>query len=783
MNSQERSANSKRKLREINLFTAGLGLWVILLAIILLETLGIAIPLVRPLLTTIVLSIVPGALVLSIIGVHPEPDVRWFVYALGSSLILVMIVGVLHNLLLPLFGVDKPFLAPYLAVTYSVLLGTLAAVTYRRDSWNRAVLSMPGSELLSPTPLLLMLVLPVSILAVLLINRTGQATPMILLLVFIALIPLLVAVSVISPKWHALGVWMMSLAILSHKNLWSLSGNGGSPVLITVANTARWTPGLETTTPSSTALLEFGTLLPTYSYLAGEEITMIYLLVSPVIVSSIIPLAIFATVRQYTSSKNAFLAANLFMFAHPYYLQFLRGGRAASPVLFLALFALALSDGKLQAVSRTMLSLAFVAGISMTHYGTSYFVLFAIVGAFGLLIGFRLVDDQIVPRLGFSSLEPDGGTEWFNLGRHRPSTPSLDLKTLTLGFTLFYVVFTIAWYLFLNQGNSFATLPRHVVSATESLIQGDYGGTTASRLQRNYGAVSITYSKFTYLTFAGLMGIGLLGQYVRRFGPGETRFDDEYLALATTLLAGFGSTILINELWGGGRPMMITWSFTTVFAVLGAIDVWNLGLEGVGTSWRYLSRNRPRHPPSFASHARLLGRSFIAILLAVMLVLNTGVAAAIALEGEAPSNVPLHRELAVSENPRFHSKVYRETDIQTHLWLLNNRDESFEVFGDWIAKGQTDWYSIDIAARFGSLPYTDTAKPRGHLAENLQKRPDSSAYVLLLGHNVNKQIIVPRRGDQYWDTVLEPKLERRQKIYTSGESAIFFNYNASETMD
>ncbi|PSP90558.1 hypothetical protein BRC90_01215 [Halobacteriales archaeon QS_4_69_34] len=686
------------------------------------------------------LSFVPGALLLLSLERAADIDATWVTYALGLSLLLLMLLGLLVNVVLPVVGIDRPLSVAPLAVSISLLVATLAvgALLVRNGG---VTVGLPS--LLDPTPLTFLLLPALSAIAISIFNRTGENLPLLALLTAVALVPFAVYLWG-EARWHALGIWTLALAVLYHDSLDKSSTFSGNPVVVYIWNEGRWIPGTEVGGRLSTELLQHGTIFPMYARLTDLGIMTQMTVVNPLFVS-FIPLALFIAFRQYVDSDLAYLAASLLVVAHPFYNQYPTAGRAATPVLFLALFAVVLTDGDIHPRSASFLALFFGTGIVVTHYGTSYFVMVAFVGAMALLVllwGLTDVRDGAL-RDGVESVRVRSKLVF------EPIKRQMSGAVFSWSLATFYVVVTFSWYLYTNAGRAFALFPRHLSRSLEQLLSDSPEvGRTGARLQRDYGSEVIYFSKRIYMFIGVLMIVGFSVAYYRRFRhENEHEFDDSFLAISTAMFALFGTTVFIRT-WGGGRPMMITFVFTAVFAVFGVL--W-LGRALELACDMDLAPNIPVSGETVAM-------SMFAVLLAVLLVLNSGVATAAGLDARAPSQIPVQGE------------DYQETDLSTHAWVIDNREDG-NVYGDHIAFGQTDWLLPAIATRTGGPTAYGGERPRNKL-DQLTRPEAESGYLLLLGHNEETGSFDRYASRQPID-VVRPEY-RENEVYTTGRSTVYY---------
>ena len=714
------------------------------------------------------LALIPGFLAVALVDHSLLDDglvaARPAVYAVGLGLLVVMATGFLVDLLLLEVGYARPLsVGPLAAGVTATVVGLALAVAVVQDLSRTVPLGASVRDV-SPAPLALLLLPPLAILAVRV--RPVTIVPVLVVLVAIALVPLLVARSILQERWHALAVWTTAVALLYHKTLAGRFGFAGQPSVVNAWRLERWTPGLQQIYPTTTSILPNGVLFPTYARLSGLDILAELNVLNPLLVS-ILPVALFLVYRRYTNSTLAALGASLFVFAHPFYNLYPQGGRVATPVIFLSLFALALADDRLASLTRTGFALVFVLGVAISHYGTSYYVLFALLGAGVVLVGFALLDRSLGRRRSVADGGRQHARDWLGSVRHAARE-----GILSWVFLAFYVVAVLSWYLYTKTGTKFGILPRHIRKTLTSLF-GDRpigGGSTAKRLQESYATLSIDLAKDLYLMMSLLMVIGLAAVYYDRFlGDGDAAPADEFLAIATAMLGTFVFTLAVPGAWGGGRPMMIVFTFTSVLAVLGTITV----VTGVATLRRVFSTGRPSQ-----AAIRSAGTSAFAVLLAVLLVLNTGVAAATVLGGHAPSNVPGN----VESNPHF------DAEMETHVWLIVNKRAP--VYGDVHAHGHSDWFRPIFAARSEAATFGYGGnKPRGELHTVLEMSGLERGYLILLHHNVEEGVVQvgnPQSNspDEYSLSAYRSELDRRSIIYTTGATRIYYsNVTTGEGLD
>lgn len=785
--------------------TFAVGVLAGFLLVATVDELLVSVPVVRTALAVVLVGIVPGALFVTLLGVEPAVTARWTLYTVTCSLMLVMGMGLVFNLVLPLVGYREPLGPGPMVLGLALVVGELIYLNVYRDvatgGRERLVVSVDLERLAVPASLLLPLA---AVVGVTLLNTTGTNALVVLVLVVIAVVPVAVSIGHGYERYLPFVLYCLGLAVLYHSSLWRGYVYGGHPYVVDIWETLQFSP-------TNVELLANAVLWPATARLGGIGPITQLTVVNPLFVA-LVPVALFSAFRRYLGPRRAFLGASLFVFAHPFYNLYPTAGRVATPVFFLAVLGLVVGDEALSVLQRRVLSVVAATGIIVSHYGTSYYVMYAIVLSLALLVALRLADwtlERVV-----SGATPNGGTTRAALGSSLRAP--IDAATvLTLPFAAFYVVAVVGWYMHTGGGRRFDGLVSNVRQTYTSLMTPGTRGSTATRLVTDYGTTSIRLSKLLYVAVGLLVVGGLAATYYRRLHPDWTQpVDDEYLVLGTALLGLFGSTFVVSGQWGGGRPMMIVFSMTALYAVVGT-EVLGATLTRVAggrdrsvatgirraatTGRRALDDQLERWRRPGSTTARLVARAAttaddvggrlaqrvrpvlagadvgrhtpFAVLLVALVLLNTGVAA-LAIGGFAPSNVPLQNELEESPSPNHQSKQYVTEDIRTHAWLADHRDPSLAVYGDRLARAQTtDRYNGEIGVHSDRPPYR--FKKRNHLDSALPVL--EPGYVVLLGHNVEHGTVAINYVEYRDLESLELDLEDRAKVYANDHGAVYYD--------
>ena len=128
------------------------------LGIILMDGLGVYIPILRQIIPVIYLLFVPGILILRIIRVHKISSSEVLLYSVGLSIASIMLIGFFINLIYPLIRISNPISLLPLIITVSIFVVVLSFLSYLRDKDFSNPDFINFKDLLSPYVLFLFLI-------------------------------------------------------------------------------------------------------------------------------------------------------------------------------------------------------------------------------------------------------------------------------------------------------------------------------------------------------------------------------------------------------------------------------------------------------------------------------------------------------------------------------------------------------------------------------------------------------------------------------------------------
>jgi len=360
--------------------TVSLSLLLAIFTLIGLAALGFDIPCLRQIVGFILVTFVPGMLLLRIFKIHNISIIESLLYSVGLSLAFAMAVGVVANFALPPLGIPHPITLAPVTITFTALLLLLCFLAYVRDKDFQPVKSLHKSnEVVTKqgffstiNPFLLAILLPLlAILGTSLVNSYQNNTLLFALIFIVVIITGLVAFNkFIPPRVYPFLTVMMAIALLYQTTLISsnLVGSdihGEYSLSSIVIENGYW----DTTIPLLVnSCLSIVILAPIYSLLLNMDIVWLFKAIYPLFFC-LVPLGLFYIWRLQIKPLYAFLATLFFISMPMFTMDMAQLCRQQVSELFFVLVILLMVDRKLTLIQRTTLALIFGFGVVVSYYG------------------------------------------------------------------------------------------------------------------------------------------------------------------------------------------------------------------------------------------------------------------------------------------------------------------------------------------------------------------------------------------------------------------------------
>ncbi len=364
---------------EINKFK--ISDWILLVILLLFLTdLSIIfnIPILRPALSFLFFTFIPGILILQILRLNKIDLLKKIVLGVGLSISFLMIIGIILNTLYPIL--TMPLSLNPVLITLNIFIILLSATAHQHNSKTlnfKDIINYKSSlkgKLLSPIffPFLFPLL---TVLGTYLMNISQNN---ILLLIMLLSIPLyLIAVIYnrdrIHPVTYPLALWLIGLSILLMYGLTSYHITGIDVHLEyycfqLTQLTSHW--DLNAFYNAFNACLSITILPQIYQVLSGLNGEYVFKLFMAII-GSVTPLIIYSVARRYLDRKYAFLGALLFIF-QLFFINLLGAVRQEIATVFFFLTVLLVFEFEMNKWTRKLLIILFLFATLISHYSTAY---------------------------------------------------------------------------------------------------------------------------------------------------------------------------------------------------------------------------------------------------------------------------------------------------------------------------------------------------------------------------------------------------------------------------
>ena len=545
-------------------FNSGFSFLIILLIISFANlTILLDIPILRPIIGFLFLTLLPGLLILRILKLTNIDFLEKFILSWGLSISFLMFFGLLINTLSLSIGYETPLATIPLLISFDGTFIVLAVIGYKLN--KEPFFSLPNLDL--NTSEKVFLVIPIlfpalSIFGMHIMNTTNNNIFLMILLFSIPIYVVLVCFfnQKFPNRLYSIVIFLISISLLLLLSLRSNHLIGWDThteyyFFQTTLNNLHWSILGHTSLDACLSI----SLLPTiYQSILNIRPEFLFKVLYSLIFS-VSPLIIYVLSKKYIEESYAFLASCFFMFQFSF-LATAWEARTHTAILFFALAMMTLFNDKIAIVKRRALFIIFVASSIVSHYSTTYIFFFIILGSF---LGIEIHSK----RYTFKKV--------------------VSLTTIFLFFALIFIWYSQVTEIAFDLGVRFITT---TISNLNNFFIAESRAETA-QFVFGKGVTQLVIPEkidfvFSWLTFA-LIGIGLI-TLIRRYKEMsfpelklkkpvflKEKFEVEYFVVA---LACSGLLVAIIALpyisdYGVGRLYAVTITILSVFFVIGGITL------------------------------------------------------------------------------------------------------------------------------------------------------------------------------------------------------------------
>jgi len=487
--------------------------------------LPIELPIARPLISALYLSIVPGLLLLSLVDIDLEID-EVIIYSLPLSWAFLMGGMLITTFLLRL---EDPLSKPNILISTGVAISALFilhGVIYGMQDSDLfdSIIEDIGATTISKESIYALIVLSMSLISTLLIyNKLRLGKGLTLTILAVAFVPVLIYKRDLSRGDIKFVLVTTSISLLLLRSLLSPYANGFDIIKnIAHVELSISTSNLELGLPRNySSILTPHVLGATYHHVGGITVSTLYKFVTPVAFGIVVTGGCFRVYNlicnDYKKSAFSFL---LLLFSVHFFLKIPTiVKQLTAEVFFVPLVLLIFESHESNHAVKIVLSFIFAFGMVVSHYSVTWII----IAASGIAILSSLLIALIIPVDGLSV-------------RHKLRRLH-EALSVRLPILIFIIIITISWYSRVGQGRMFEAVFMKIYQAVSVRPRSAAGGTIGAAADlssisiillqviivvlmgigmivsayKSYGCIERWDSRLTYLLFSGgLASIGLM---------------------------------------------------------------------------------------------------------------------------------------------------------------------------------------------------------------------------------------------------------------------------------
>ena len=690
---------------------------------------GAQIPIVPQVVGYILITFVPGLLLLRILRVHNTGFIECIGYSAGLSLALAMAIMAAINFILPSLGIVHPLSVLPVFITFALMIVALAIAAYFRDKDFSPLPRNDQQHFYWPPVLLLLLLLVLTILAAKIADAYNENALLVICLIVIAAVFVIGAFGrFIRSSHYPFFIFIISLCLLYQTTLMTPYLVGSDIyteyfIYNLVLRNGIWDPGIISIVNSC---LSITMLAPLYSLLMNLDGVWVFKAVYPLIYA-LVPVILFHIFRLQVGSRIAFLAVFFFVAVPTFSLEMISLCRQQVAELFLVLVILLLVERRLRIFPRALMLIIFAAGIIVSHYG---------LGTIGLIYM------VLLPPLVLIIISKWFRRIWAWLSREQSGLPSsslaLPIWVMTI-FVAFFIASGLYWFFITSSGINFTRLLDFLGQHSRDIAAGIFQIQPATNntagladfpirdalirtaLGLDFLAASPQGKIFRILQYATqlLLVLGIL-RFI--FRPRGYRFLPEFLALSLSSVMLLAACIILPgfaDRFNTTRMYHLALLTLSPFLVIGCQAVAQL----VITIGNVIQRHRPVIE-GMQSTVMQRSTSFIAVFVLVpYFIFCSGLV--FELSGQKVTDrIDTPYSIALSRHRLDLTGSFSARDGAAARWLSSRTADSNSLFTD---------YHTGLLLQFNSVP------GRYQTLEPATASLPSNSYILLTAWNTSSR--------------------------------------------
>ncbi|MGA2158532.1 MAG: DUF2206 domain-containing protein [Dehalococcoidia bacterium] len=709
-----------------------LGLWG-------LNAIGLGIPPLIQIAGFVYLSFVPGIIILRLLRFHAMGAARTLLYVIGLSLTFNMFLGLIVNMLYPLIWIQRPISTLPLIITWTVVLGLLCLIAYKRDKDFSAPTHLEKRDLFSPQVLFFILLPLLAVVGAQFVNIYENNIILLTLLAVITLTALVIMITNFLPvRFYPLAIFSIALALIWHVSLISEHLTGTDiftefQFYSLVIKSGFWDPSIHN---DYNAMLSI-TLLPAiYSNILNMGGEQLFKIIYP-IWYALVPLALYLIYGKLINAKRAFSATFFFMSVYVFYLILYSLARQMVGELFYVLLILLIVD-KTATGRMNVLFILFGASLVVSHYALSYIYMGLLI--FSIIMLYILREKKL---------------------------------QITASSSILFIIMCLSWYIYVSASaplDKAVGIGQQIWQSLSTEFLNLFNRDVISMFTvTSPDILHVVYRIIYYLLlfFVAMGAWKILILWKEKESPKEylTLAVGNYVLLAVCIIVPFFSQQI-----GANRMYHLSLVILAPFCVLGAEVVFAI-----------LSRlTRSIMHFEFSPNSNMV----IGPILALLLLFDSGFIFEVANNPRLTS-IPLSlnatenpsRSIALEDKLGLRYFCPTEEEISSARWLSENMNNSKYIYTIYFENVQ-----VPALAAYGLIPKEKTIPILPPPSD--QNFKDGYVYLgyvnVVWGYGATPVYYIEHSAhDKYrviWDiSLLKPMLENIVQVYTNGGSQVYWS--------
>jgi len=619
---------------------------------IILDCLGLEVPIIRQSISFIYLTFIPGILIFGIFRDIDLTRVETFLYSIGLSLFFLMSLALVMNFLYPKIDITHPISTYPLAITISSITLLLCCLWYLRNEQFLTVVNISINNPILPYIFALLLIPFLAIFGAILLNFYNDNTFLLFLIALLSLLLLLAVLDKVPKETYTLVVWVISISLLLQATLassyiawgWDMTKETSFSALTTAKG--YWDSSIQW---NINALPSIVLLQPVYSILTDLNIIWTRKIIYPIIYS-ILPVIAFQYFRRQLNDKNALVSCFYLMVFYSFYTLLSRNIRTGTAEVFMALVLLTVTDDRLSFFQKKIFSIIFLISLILSHHATSYIFLYALITA--------LVIHTLLRRLR----------------SYKTSTRTILLSPTYVALAM---ILTISWYMYTTGSTGYNTLVSFSYDTLNTIFTEFF--TPKGSLSKYFQEalpLSIQASKYLLIISTGFIVVGILDSLLDLISNKPLKFQYEYIYLSMAF-----SVILFTSLYVAkfniARIGHILLLLLSPFLIVGI----NRLITSIKFFWKYSGTKENKSSQLFAS-----------IFLIILFLFSSGFFSETLIKGDdyAP-------HILISKNRIMSSKTITSIEAKDYLYKIYVDDQDF-ASSRWLMRYKSEHINIKASA-------------------------------------------------------------------------------------